>query len=183
MSDYSRLRPRPRHVRRLPDAPVAATPPYRTQVIPFWLIARAVQWGMWGACALSFAVSWLGNLGMFGGDVRLFVGAPLGYAQRVPLVLACALLYQLAVQTGQFYAATRYGRRSRAYRVLLLLSVLPSLYSYGVVVIPWAGSAILWGDAWPIRLLAYAGSAMLLFVVLWLNDSYQEQVLVAKPGV
>ncbi len=189
MSDYSRMRPRPRFVRRLPPAEPAATPPapavpvYRTQIIPFWLIARAVQCGMWFACLLSFGVSWLGNIGMFGGDVRQLVTDPIGYARDTAVVLGCAFLYQLVIQTGQFYAATRYGRSSRSYRLLVLLSVIPSMYSYGVVLIPWVGSAYLWGTAWMIRLLAYAGSAMLLFVVLWLNDAYQEQVLVRKSGV
>lgn len=188
MSDYSRFRPRPRFVRRSPEAAPAAAPPptipaYRTQVIPFWLIARAVQWGMWFACMLSFGISWLGNIGMFGGDLRHLVAGRLGYVQAAALVFGCAFLYQLVIQVGQFYAATRYGRSSRPYRTLVLFSVVPSLYSYGVVVIPWAGSAHLWGEAWPIRLLAYGGSAMLLFIVLWLNDAYQEQVLVRKAGV
>lgn len=186
-----RFRPRPRIVRRAapsagevrtPTPATPASPVYRTQVIPFALIARAVQAGMWLACVLSFIVSWLGNIGMFGAALGDLAARPQTYSRATLGALAAAGAYQVVIQLGQFYTATVGGRRSRRYRALVLLSVVPSLWTYGVVVVPWAGSAVAWGTAWPIRVLVYGGSTIILFVILWLNDAYQEQVLVKKSG-
>jgi len=167
-------RPRPRLFRRVPPVrqPAAvvqpAMPPmYRTQVIPFWLIARIVQYGVWTLCLLSFTISWIGNISIFGGDARLLLGTPLAYLRAAWPIFGAALLCQAALQIGQFYAATVYGRSSRAYRGLLLLSVAPSLWTYAPLV-PGRGT------------LAYGARLIALFVALWINDAWQERVLVAR---
>lgn len=180
-----RPRPRPRLIRRPAPSAVAlpatdAPSSYRTQVIPFAAIERIVQWGLWLLCATSFSLSWLGNIAPFGADVlALITGGP-SYARLIWPALLAAFVYQLIIQIAQFYTAGRYGRRSRPYRVFLLLSVLPAMWSYGEHLIPLAGSAQLWGDAWLVRIAAYVGSTIALFLALWLNDSYQERVLVRR---
>lgn len=175
-----RLMRRPRPMSQPVTNPVQPRPLYQTQIIPFTAIERIVQIGVWALCAASFLLSWLGNIAPFGADVRALLAGRLAYAALVWPALLAALGYQLVVQIAQFWAAGTYGRRSRHYRVWLCLSVLPAMWSYGEHVIPWAGSSHLWGDAWPVRIAAYAGSAVALFVALWFNDAWQERVLVRR---
>ncbi len=192
MSDYSRMRPRPRLAlrapRRLPPAepaapaPAPAVPVYRTQIIPFWLIGRVWQGLTWLVCLLSFGIGVAGNIGMFllpdlGERGTLAVWIDRSSAQ-LGLAVAGALVYQIIIQVCQFYTAKVYGRRSLLYRFFLACSNLPSLWTYGLVIVVWAGSAWLWGNLWLIRVPIYIVSAFALLIVLVLNDMLQEWILV-----
>jgi hypothetical protein len=182
-----RSRFRPQIVRRsahMPVGPVAPTPPgpslrrYNTRIIPFWLIGRIWQLLTIVLLIASFIVSWLGNVGMFVWPAWSGLGSLSVWQGWTGAALGWAFVYQLIVQVCQAYSAREYGRDSILYRLFLAISVIPSIWTYSLVVVPWAGSAQLWGDVWLIRIPAYLVSAVLLIVLLIANDVLQEYMIV-----
>lgn len=191
-----RPRPRPRLIRRprptsdeqapspiLPTSAPAASSrrrPLDTRIIPFWLIEYL--WNGLTALLLmaSFAVGVIGNIGMFVWPNIPALGTIGVWQEWAWGDLAWAALYQLIVQSCQAYAARVYGRRSRLYALFLAVSVAPSLWTYGLVVVPWVVrvAAWLWADSWLVDLIAGGGAAVLLTFVLVANDVLQERRLI-----
>lgn len=159
----------------------SVAPAYSTQVIPFEAIAWLVRWLARLACIPSFAIGVIGNIGMFGGSVAALSVQPLTYIESAWAAFLAAGIYQLIIQLCQIYTAKMYGRASHSYRFFVALSVLPSTWTYGVVLVPLTGSAILWGDVWLIRIPLYVLTPIVLTIVLWLNDLTQEVILVKDP--
>jgi hypothetical protein len=156
-------------------------PVYSTQLIPFEAVAWLVRWLARLACIPSFAVGVIGNIGMFGGSIVDLYAAPLGYLQAKSPIFIASGIYQLIIQLCQIYTAKMYGRDSASYRFFVALSVLPSAWTYGIVLVVWAGSAVLWGNVWLIRIPIYVITPVVLIAVLWLNDMVQEVILVKEP--
>lgn len=176
-------RPRPRLLRRLarPTDPVPAssTPPSAppppvarvpaTQIIPGSVVDWFLVGLIWFALALMFGVGVVGNLV----TVDL-TRVPLGWAVLPwladhALIIAAALIYQLVIQLAQFGARRRWGRSSRPYILLILLSIVPSCWTYG---------AAIWRVVPPggFRLLCLVALPVILFV----NDRVQDDLLVAN---
>jgi len=151
---------------------------YSTRIIPFWVVG----WIWQGLTILlligSFAVSVIGNVGMFVWPDMRALGSLDVWQGWTWADAGWALLYQIIIQACQAYTARVYGRRSKLYRSFLAASVVPAIWTYSLVVVPWAGSAHLWGAVWIVRLLCYAASAILLPIVLTFNDVLQEYLLI-----
>lgn len=139
--------------------------PYATQVIPQAVVARWYRRVVWLALSLSFALSVLGNVRMFGMDVTRFDAAY--YQQYRPwLALLGAGAYQFIVQLFQFRFAV--DPRLRVwYWLLIALSVIPSLWTFAPL-LTWIDTTYRVGFFW-----VYGGAAL----VLALNDRAQEWAL------
>lgn len=178
-----RYRMRPRVIARssgqasvppaVPVPPVPAPPVdrYATQIIPPERVARWYRRLVWTALAGSFALSIIGNLRLFGGDLLLVAAGgrlQTAYLLSRPFLLALlsAALYQLILQLCQFRYAIdpRYRRR---YALLIALSVLPSLWTFA----PLLDRLESW---YKIGYVWWYGGALIVFV---LNDIGQEQAL------
>lgn len=194
-NNLRRIRPRFVRRRRTPESasPVqpsesvqhvatSSVPSYSTQLIPFEVVAWLVKWFARLACIPSFAIGIIGNIGMFGGSVAALYATPLRYVQGHSAIFGASAIYQLIIQLCQIYTARIYGRSSRPYRFFVALSVVPSTWTYGVVLVPWAGSETFWGTMWLIRIPIYILVAITLNSVLWLNDFVQEVILVKEPN-
>lgn len=186
----SRSRPRPPWLRKRrtdtrQEGPASAAskpaPSYSTQIIPFEVVAWIVRLLARLFCIPSFAVGVVGNIGLFGGSVVALYQAPGTYIHTNVLIFVVSGLCQLVIQLCQIYTAKMYGRSSPTYRFFVALSVLPSGWTYGMALVPLAGSALLWGNVWLIRIPIYILTPIALLIVLWLNDIIQEVILVKEP--
>lgn len=170
-----------------PQRRSAATQPparYDTQFIPFWFVGRVVQLAVWFGCAISFAIGTVGNIGLFGGDLRQANGWPYVTSSQFLIPLVPSTFYQFVVQMFQFYAARKYGQSSWQYRATLAFSVAPSCWTYGLIVVPWVWSStrLWWGEVWLVRLPTIAILLIAALVVVVLNDMIQEWILVKQEG-
>lgn len=175
MNQYNPPRQRPRVLRPVAShAPTRAmeypdpvySDPYATQVISRAFVARWYRRVVWLALSLSFALSVVGNVRMFGLDVAR-LGDAAYFAGAAPwLALLGAGIYQLIVQLFQFRFAPD-PRLRLWYWLLIALSVIPSLWTFAPLLNLIEASYRI-GYVW-----IYGGAA----IVLALNDRAQEWAL------
>lgn len=176
-----RMRPRPQPVTQVVSTAAPARPApaaLTTQIVPRSGVLRLYRLIQWIVCLLCFVVTTLGNIGMFGADIRLVLDRAVWFDRAWQLAVVAGAGMQLVVQIGQWANAN--NKQGLAYRAWLAASVIPSCITYLPLLVPLAASVAFWGELIIYRWSAGAGAALLTTLVLIGVDVLQEKILLKE---
>lgn len=155
-------------------------PSPRTGMIPQRRMRGSDRWMDWIGAILLWTGSAAGNVAAFnGGFAATFRSSPYPWQWRASLLaLTAGVLMQLVLQWRQF--ANAHERSGWRYRSAVILSALPSLYTFGPVVTPAVAAWVLWafGTSRLVVGIGYILGGLLSAILVFGIDILQEVLVV-----
>lgn len=129
----------------------------------------------WMIVAALFAITTIGNVGLFGATITRLFERAYWHERELWIALALGIVMQIVVQLRQW--ATAHQRDGWRYLTALGFSVVPSIWTYAPIAVPWLIRREHWGSG-PIFWVLSAGAFAVVVVGLIMVDVAQEWLVV-----